>query len=338
MNFNPLSAYSRGEIIDAIRLALQSAVAASLTYFLMDYFKMPEKFLGVLSAVFIVAPSIGHTVNSAQTRLLATIIGSAIGFGLITLMPGSLGKLISLFIVMFIMNGVSGFKPEWRYGVVAALAITLSANGDTLDMTVERLLSILVGVIIGVVVSLLVWPDKAENRANRHLLKALAAVSDRFENALENTKRKDNDDSEEIIGNFNDSINKAAESAKAIRFADRNHIQEQIENTKKLYNSLLIIHRVGDQSYKKISDKSSGIEKDTASFKSIASEITKTLSKDKKVSTTKFKELEEIVEKITSVIENSEDDKRINTLRQTLVFGITEVKDSLANLIEKFNN
>ena len=75
---------SKEKVRDAFRLALQSSISAVITYSLMQSFGLPEIFVGVLSAVLVVEPSIGNTFNQAQGRIVATIVGSAIGFILAT--------------------------------------------------------------------------------------------------------------------------------------------------------------------------------------------------------------------------------------------------------------
>ncbi|NND88974.1 MAG: hypothetical protein HKM28_06990, partial [Flavobacteriaceae bacterium] len=69
---------SKSSQIDALRLAIQSSVSAIMTYVIMSSFQIPEIFLGILSAVLIVSPSIGDTYHQAKQRILSTIIGCLI--------------------------------------------------------------------------------------------------------------------------------------------------------------------------------------------------------------------------------------------------------------------
>lgn len=67
------------EIRDAARLAIQSAASAVIIFGLMHSPGLPEVYIGVLSAVLIVEPSIGSTLGQASDRFLATLVGSLIG-------------------------------------------------------------------------------------------------------------------------------------------------------------------------------------------------------------------------------------------------------------------
>ena len=53
----------RQEVKDTLRLALQAAVAAFVMVVLMHTLGLHEVFVGVLSAVLVVQPSIGSTIG-----------------------------------------------------------------------------------------------------------------------------------------------------------------------------------------------------------------------------------------------------------------------------------
>lgn len=336
MNLSLPFTIEKSTAIDALRLAIQSALAAIITYVIMTSIDMPELFLGILSAVLIVEPSVGDTFNQATGRVLSTVVGSAIGFVCVTLLPWGVGTAISLLIVMFVMNGVAGIKPDWRYGVVAALAITLGSESGAIDTSIDRVLAILFGVTVGVVVSLIVWPDKAENRALRYLKSALVAATERFEIAIEHTRTSDSEESVEIQGNYYKNINLAETAAAAVRFADASDIKEQIDLTKKLYNSILIVHRVAEQSERNITDGEANIEKDSEKLKNLACKLTKALAEDSKISDEELSKLASMADRLKDNLQHSEDDKSVNALRYTFLFGIHEIKDSIEALVKSF--
>ncbi len=328
----------KSQLIDALRLALQSSVSALITFTVMSSYNIPEIFLGLLSAVLIVEPSIGNTFNQAKGRILATLVGSAIGFLCVSVSPWGFATAISIFIVMFIMNGISSYRPDWRYGVVAALAIALGSENDALSTSLDRVIAILIGVVIGIVVSLIVWPDRASNRSRRYLNKALLAASDRFDKAVINTRQTENEGSESIELNYHKNIDAAERSAEAIRFGDKEKIQKEINITKKLYNSIIIIHRVAVHSDSHVSDGEAGIENDSENAKNLACKITKAFANNTEVKTSEIEELSDMVDNIKSNIQSSDDDKRINTLRYAFIFGLYEIKDSLKALYDAEQN
>ncbi|HKJ06468.1 MAG TPA: FUSC family protein, partial [Flavobacteriaceae bacterium] len=206
---------------DALRLALQSSIAASITFLVMKSFNIPEIFLAILSAVLVVEPSIGDTFKQAKGRVYATLVGSAIGFIFVALIPWGFGTAVSLLITMFIMNGIAGLKPSWRYGVVAAVAISLGSEENALATSLDRLIAIVIGITIGILATSVIWPNKASKRANNHLRKALNACKERLEIAYENSKTDDKEDASEVADNFHTYLGRAKGAAEAIKFGNK---------------------------------------------------------------------------------------------------------------------
>jgi uncharacterized membrane protein YccC len=326
----------KSEVVDALRLALQSAAAAMGAYGVMRYFDLPETFVAVLSAVLVVGPSIGNTFSEAQGRIVSTIVGGAIGFALVTLLPWGVGTAISLGICMFVINMVAGFKPSWRYGVVAAVAIALGSESEALAITIDRLTGIGIGVGVGIFVALSVLPDKAESRAKRYLRRALRNASERFEIAVENTRiaRKEQKKAEETADNFYNNLSYAKGSAKAIKFnKDKNNILQQIENAEKLYHSILIVHRVADRSDEGVSDSKAGIEETAEEVRQKACAIIEQLAEKELADDIDLEQFSELVTTTKKNINTDASDKHLNMQRHTFIFGLTEIEESLQNLL-----
>lgn len=319
---------------DALRLAIQSAIAAVITYIIMSSFKLPELFLGLLSAVLIVEPSAGSTFNQAKSRILATLIGSAIGFACVTVTPWGFGTAISIAIVVFIMNGITAFKSEWKYGVVVSMAVALGSENNAIDTSIDRIIAISIGAAIGILVSFIVWRDRTNKRSRRYLNNALLAASERFDIAVSNTRKIDNEEAEDVKSNYHKNIDLAEKTAIQIQLGDKEKVLNQIGLTKKLYNSIIIVHRVSEHAESNISDGDSGIENDSEKAWRKACEITKALALDKEIKDKDVEVLEEMIEILKDNVKNSEDNKGVNTLRYTFIFGLSEIKDSLKSLIE----
>lgn len=321
----------------ALRLALQSAFAAIGAYGLLQALGIPEVFVGVLSAVLVVGPSIGNTFSEAKGRVISTLVGSAIGFGLVSFMPWGVGTAVSLGLCMFVINMIAHFKPSWRYGVVAAVAIALGSENNTITMTINRLISIGIGVSVGIFVSLSVLPDKAESRARRYLRRALRNASRRFEIAIENTRvaKKEQEEAGETADDFYTNLSYAQGAAQSIKFnKNKSTILQQIENTEKLYNSILIIHRVADQSEKGVSDQEAGIEKNAEEVKKMACSILKQLANKESKKSIHLEEFNQLIKTTQQNLHTDAEDRELNIRRHTFIFGLTEIRDSIQNLLE----
>ncbi|WP_299669822.1 FUSC family protein [uncultured Polaribacter sp.] len=332
MDFKFIKNISKDQAKDATRLALQSSLAAAVCYYLMVLLNMPERFVGILSAVLVIEPSIGNTFQQAKGRMLSTVVGALIGIVFVVLIPWQLGVILSLLFSMFIINGIASFKPEWRYGVVAAAALALSSEADKFDLVVERLLSIGFGVLVGIVITFIVWPDKAENRTLRYVRKALKNTLDRFKIEFENTRESKNKTTSKINDNFSTNINQAKKTSNSITFQDSGKIKQLIKSTEKLFNSITIIQRVAEKSDNNISNGEAGIEQNSEKVIEKACEIIEKLANKKQVEENEMSNFSDLIDTTKSNINLKTEDKQTNMLRSTFMFGLTEVKDSLQSI------
>lgn len=326
----------KSQVKEAVRLGLQSAIAGALCYYLMVLLQIPERFLGVLSAILVIESSIGNTFLQAKDRLLATLVGAAIGFTFVVLIPWELGTILSLLISLFIINGISSFRPAWRYGVVAAVALALGSEGEAFELVLDRLISIGFGVSIGILVSFLVWPDTSEKRALRFIRSALKNTCDRFQIEFKNTKKKKNKKATKINDNFSTNINQAKKTADSIAFANNKNIHQLIGSTEMLFNSITIIQRVADRSHTNIRDKESGIEKNSEKIIDNACKIIKKFASKKTVSKEEIDAFSKLIKDTKAAIKSDTSDKELSLLRNTFMFGLSEIRENIEMLYKNF--
>ncbi len=325
---------SKDQKRDALRLALQSAIAAALCYYIMKTLDTPERFLGILSAVLVIEPSIGNTFSQAKGRMLSTLVGIFIGIVFVVLLPWELGVILSLLLSMFVINGIASFKPEWRYGVVAAVALALGSESDALELSIDRLIAIAIGAAVGILVAFIVLPEAAEKRSKRYIRKALANTRDRYQTAYQNTRSKDNKKYSRVSEKFHFNLNKAKNSANTITFNDKDSFHQLINATEKLYNSILIIHRVANKSNDGVSDGESGIEKDSEKVFEASHKIIDKFSKNKAVPQEDIDQFSKLIDKTKENINRGSDKSELNVLRMTFLFGLTEIQDSISDLYQ----
>ena len=336
MNFKAFKNITKEESKNALRLALQSALAGSICYYLMVLLNIPERFVGVLSAVLVITPSIGNTIQEAKGRFLSTLVGIIIGFIFVALLPWELGVILSLLLSLFIINGIASFKPEWRYGVVAAVALALGSEDDTFNLALNRLYGIGFGVIFGMIISLVIWPKTSENRAIHFVRKALRNTIDRFKIEFKNTRDSKNESTVKKSNNFSTNISLAKSSANSITFHKKNKVLDLIKYTERLFNSITIIERVAEKSESNISDGESGIEKDSEKVTQKACKIIEKYVSKKKVTKDELDEFYNLISNTKKNIKNNNEDKEINILRNTFIFGLTEIKESIEKLSKIF--
>lgn len=234
---------------DATRIALQAALASVLTYAALSAIGSDEMFVGILSAVMILTPSVGGTMQSVCTRLSATALGSVVGVACLAALPSPFATPVGLALTMFLLNGLAVLKPAWSYGVVAAVALSV-AEGDLVEATVARLVAIALSAGIGLAVAATLWRDTAGNRFERHLAAAIRKLRTATKDVLD--KGAGNDPGDEIEGwaDIRASLRDAGEACDAMHMADVESRRRRLGYVHSLLDSIglldAVMERTGD--------------------------------------------------------------------------------------------
>ena len=233
----------RDQLRDAARLGVQSAVAACAFYLVMRAFGLPEIFVGTLSAVLILSSSADGSIGLGIDRVIATVVGSGIGIICLILLPYGWGTVASLAATMLFINAIAAIRPGWRYGAVSAVALSLGAESELLEVSIDRGVSISIGVCVGILVSMVVWPDRAAQRYERHRTAALRALAKRLERLKEASADRIDPVSADADHDYHTAFSNARDAAKAIRFSNATSVSSELEHIRRTYNSVLILDR-----------------------------------------------------------------------------------------------
>lgn len=242
-----MEAATKKPIQDAARLALQSAVAAVATFAVLRWIGHPEVLLGLISTVLIVQPSVGSTLKAGLHRLVATLAGSAAGALSLWLAPHDIGTAAALAGSMVLMNSVASYFPEWRYGAVPALAIAIGSEEGIWEGALDRFESIAVGVVVGVGVTLVVWPDPARARCERHLGRAAESLRVRLCRGLRALRCEAVDDVEPASEGVDAWLGQARDALGGMREEERRQLSERIESLEELRNTAILLERLARQ-------------------------------------------------------------------------------------------
>lgn len=228
---------------DAVRFALQSAAAAAATFAAARLLGIEEFFIAVIAAVLVVQPSVGGTASSGWNRLGATIVGTAIGLGLIAVVPAGWGTMGALALAVAVMGLVAAFQADWRYGVVPAAAIALGNQAETLQMVLERGYAVALGVGVGLAMSLVLFPQSAQARARLHLKDAIRALSQRLDEVLCKACGRELEGGLEAARNYHKAIDEARAAGDAARGESRKDLLAAIEAVEQLDGAVTIVDR-----------------------------------------------------------------------------------------------
>jgi uncharacterized membrane protein YccC len=325
---------SRQPTWDAFQLALQSAVAAVATFVLMRSFGLPEVYVAIISAVFVIQPSVGNTLVAAGDRLVATLVGSAVGVVCMLLLPHGWGTAVALATTMLVINAIAGFRPDWRYGVVAGVALALGAEQNAIDTAQDRALALALGALIGVMVSLVIVPDTAKARASRYLsssLSSLAAAIGLFLDEHENNQTPSKQ--RELERDIKSGLNSAQGAAGGIQIADRQPIDDRITQTELLYASWSTLHRAVVAAGQAGASETDAVADDLERILTKIKRAIQGLAEDGRVDSERLKDISDDVETAYS----AETDRRTSMFDSVIVFALRETTLALQNLNEAFN-
>ena len=318
---------------DVMRRAVQSAVAASATNLVMNALNLQEMFLALISAVLIITPSVGGTMGAAFTRLQATIVGSLISLACLTLLPDSWNTTAALAASMLVVGGVAGIRPDWSYGAVAAIGIALPGEAGMIETAWARGLAIAVGAATGVLVSLVVWPDRAESRFDRHFRAALRATATRLSDALEAaTAEREDASPPDHVSAYHKAVHEAQEALGAVKLADRAGMQRRLDVLRRLYNSVIILDRAAEADIVSSSkngtliDQIRELRRDTCA-------VLNALADGEGEADQPTGEIDDTLKRLKDALAEDDPASDLHRNRDTLAFGLYEVRQALADLI-----
>jgi uncharacterized membrane protein YccC len=323
--------FSKAETRDAARLAIQSAFAAALTFIVMKSLGLPERFVGILSAVMVIQPTAGAVIGEATDRFLATLVGAIVGVICLILLPDGYGTAAALAVSMLVMNAIAGFKSEWRYGVVAAVALSLGAESDATQVALDRSISIGLGVVIGALVALVIWRDKAEDRARRNLKRAIEACAELLDAGIE-TAKGDKAASDDCRALYRRSITGARDAIDAIHFGKGEPLSKRRRAVEELWNASTFLVRIGEDSDPAKGDLSDRVD----AVREDATALARQLAKGEAADEDRLSRLKHSLEDARAAVSGNADGNRAFavTAEGALVFTLGEVIDSLETLNE----
>lgn len=351
---NPLAKYERRDYRDALRLALQAAVAGAALYVLMQVLGLPEKFVGVLSAVFVVQPSVGSAMTTGWNRFLSTLVGSGVAVLCLMAMPDGWSAAVALAVTMFVIHAVAGLKPDWRYGVVAAVAISISTGEKPMETALDRCIAIGLGVAVGFLTSLVVWPERASTRAARDVDSALLAVVQWNRAVLSRVSGRSRDDGrdgeedgdgrdadeagQEALSRYHSKMESARSAAGSMRVGKGGHLWGRIEAIERVYHAMVMMER-SIESVREHAAAGEGVARALERMRGLTGEIAEALADGERGQQEKIDALGEAIESARSAVNESRGDSEHREQRRldALLFAADELRLDFERLDGSYN-
>lgn len=144
-------------------VAIKLTVALLIAFVIYYFFPSNTDYWSLVTIMAIVQADFDNTLNKAIMRLLGTLIGAIIGFGLALLInQNEILILILFFISIFFTSLIALQRTNYTYaGVVAGitLVIVLSASllsGQLVEMALERTVQVIIGIFILLAINIII--------------------------------------------------------------------------------------------------------------------------------------------------------------------------------------
>jgi uncharacterized membrane protein YccC len=173
---------------DALRMLLATVVAALVSSAL----RLPETYWAALSAIVVARPNAGGSGKAGRSRLIGTVLGSAVGMTVIVARAWHVPEVLLLAAAMVPLSALVTAFEEYRTAPVAAIIIL--SSGSALISPVHLALLRLAEVTIGSVTSLLIGAAVLPSWGHGRVLRMAAAILARIGSVLESSfddKRED---------------------------------------------------------------------------------------------------------------------------------------------------
>ena len=165
-------------------LAVKTAMAAGICYWLAKLAGLQDGYWGSISAIIVLQSNVGSTVNASRDRLLGTLIGAAFG-ALFSLVNGELWSYLLAVITAMVTCSLLGLKNSSRLaGVTVTILMLVHRTGSNWMMPLHRVLEVLLGIVVALGISTLVLPSRAQFRLRDGLAQEYLLMAELFEAVL----------------------------------------------------------------------------------------------------------------------------------------------------------
>ena len=152
-------------------LALKTAMAAGICYWLATLAHLQDGYWGSISAIIVLQSNVGSTVTASRDRLIGTLIGAGFGavFSLADPWIGAIWAYLAAVVIAMVTCSLLGLKNSSRLAAVTVTILMLvhrTSSGFWANWTLpaHRVGEVLLGIVVALVISAVVLPSRARTR------------------------------------------------------------------------------------------------------------------------------------------------------------------------------
>jgi uncharacterized membrane protein YccC len=199
-------------------LALKTAAAAGICYWLAKLAGLSDGYWGSISAIIVLQSNVGSTVTASRDRLIGTLIGAAVG-AVFLLLGDSIWIYLLAVIAAMVTCSLLGLKNSVRLApVTVTILMLVHRTGSNWTLPLHRVLEVLLGIVVALAISTLVLPSRARARLQDGLAQEYLQLGELFEAVLQGFRGKSSD---QLPQRWND-VNAAIDANTQLLDAARN--------------------------------------------------------------------------------------------------------------------
>jgi Fusaric acid resistance protein family len=171
-------------------LAVKTAMAAGLCYWLARLAGLQDGYWGSISAIIVLQSNVGSTVTASRDRLIGTLIGAAFG-AVFSLLGDGLWVYLLAVVAAMVACSLLGLKNSSRLAAVTVTILLLvHRTGSNWTLPLHRVLEVLLGIVVALAISALVLPSRARLRLRDGLAQEYLLLGALFEAVMEGFRGK----------------------------------------------------------------------------------------------------------------------------------------------------
>ncbi len=155
-----------------VRHGLKTGLAVIVAYVVTHIFGLEMWQWAVVSAVVAMQMTVADAIQSGVNRITGTIMGAALGMGILTILPyGEIWLGVALWVGSAICASLSQYSPRYTMAALTVVVVLLAGadSTNTLSVGLGRMLEIAVGVGSALLISVVLWPIRLIDGLRRDL-------------------------------------------------------------------------------------------------------------------------------------------------------------------------
>ena len=163
------------------RQAIQTTIAACVSYFAADAIGLAQGFWAVMTAILVTQANVGASLGLATERLLGSLLGVVVGgIVAIALADAHEWRFAGLAVTVLVLAFFAARRPALRIACVTAAIVVLGdpSLGPPITSAETRMLGIVIGTVVAIATTLIVFPSRAGIAFAEHVKSTLIPLID----------------------------------------------------------------------------------------------------------------------------------------------------------------